>query len=221
MIKIAISTNKNFYEKTLPILLPTLIDSGINKEDIHVFNAGFDKYSKGIVNSITYHNLDHNSFEYSPLIEICEKELVSEYWFLIHDTCKVGKDFKELLYNIPEDKPVKMALKIIPSMSMGLYSYNYLLENKQKLFDIKNSDYSNESMSKWKRWGVPNEDYIMWKTEPKPKLFNEDKPKWSVVDNYNWYDTETIRRTEYYPSLDLYKNKSNWGQTGPNMVLNI
>jgi hypothetical protein len=151
MIKIAISTNKNFYEKSLPILIPTLIDCGINKDDIHVFNAGFSKYSKGIVNGITYHNLDHNSFEYSPLIEICEKELVSEYWFLIHDTCKVGEKFKELLYNIPEEKPVKMALKIRPSMSIGLYSYNYLLENKHKLLHIKNSDYSDESMSKWKK----------------------------------------------------------------------
>jgi hypothetical protein len=221
MIKIAITTNKNFFEKSLPILIPTLIDCGINKDDIHVFNAGFDKYSKGIVNGITYHNLDHNSFEYSALIEICEKEIVSEYWFLIHDTCKVGKKFKELLYNIPEEKPVKMALKINPSMSMGLYSYNYLLENKNKLFHIKNSDYSKESMSKWKIWGVPNEDYIMWKTEPKPKLYNENEKNWSVVDNYNWYGTDTIRRTEYYPSLDLYKNKSNWGQTGYNMVLKI
>lgn len=48
MIKIAISTNKNFYKKTLPILLPTLINSGINKDDIHVFNAGFDSYSKNV-----------------------------------------------------------------------------------------------------------------------------------------------------------------------------
>lgn len=219
MIKIAIATNKNFYEKTLPIVIPSLISVGIDKSDIHVFNAGYDKYSCSIKDGITYHYLDHNSYEYSSLIEIADREISSEYWFLIHDTCKVGSMFKKLLYNIPQDKPLKMALKSRPSMSMGLYNYQYLLSLKDKLKSIKNTDYSPESMMRWKRWGVPNEDYILWLTNPLPLIYN-DNDKWSIVDNDNWYGTNTIRRTEYYPSLDLYKNKSNWGQSH-NMIINI
>ena len=42
-IKIAIATNKNFYEKTLPIVINSLIMNGIDKNDIFVFNAGFDE----------------------------------------------------------------------------------------------------------------------------------------------------------------------------------
>ncbi len=35
----------------------------------------------------------------------------------------------------------------------------------------------------------------------------------------NWYNTQTVRKVEYYPSLDVYKNKANWGQTNnKNMV---
>ena len=220
MIKIAIATNKNFFDKTLPIIIPSLLNVGIDKGDIHIFNAGYDEYKMEVVDGITYHYLNHNSYEYSGLIEISEREIESEYWFLIHDTCKVGPDFKGLLYNIPSDKPVKLALKGKPAMSMGLYRYDYLLSVKEKLVSIKNTNYSQDSMMNWKRWGVPNEDYILWMTEPTPLIYN-DNDSWTIVDYNNWYNTGTSRRTEYYPSLDLYKNKSNWGQTGHNLIINI
>jgi hypothetical protein len=219
-IKIAIATNINFYKHSLPIILDSLLKSGIERESIYVFNAGFNEKSDEIVDGIQYYYLNQNSYEYSPLIEIVERELESEYWFLIHDTCKVGERFKELLYNIPETKPEKLALKRKPAMSMGSYRYDYLLTIKDKLLSIKNVDFSKESLMKWKRWGVPNEDYILWMTSPEPMLYN-DNNNWSVVKEENWYNTGTIRRTEYYESLDLYKNKSNWGQTGDNMIINI
>jgi hypothetical protein len=219
-IKIAIVTNINFYKHSLPIILDSLLKSGIERESIYVFNAGFNEKSDEIVDGIQYYYLNQNSYEYSPLIEIVERELESEYWFLIHDTCKVGERFKELLYNIPETKPEKLALKRKPAMSMGSYRYDYLLTIKDKLLSIKNVDFSKESLMKWKRWGVPNEDYILWMTSPEPMLYN-DNNNWSVVKEENWYNTGTIRRTEYYESLDLYKNKSNWGQTGDNMIINI
>jgi hypothetical protein len=212
MIKIAIASNVNFYKMTLPIIIPSLIENGIEKSDIHVFIAGYNSYRYELNDDIHFHYLDHNSYEYSSLIEICDKQMISKYWFLIHDTCKVGPKFKELLYNIPNNYPPKLALKSRPAMSMGTYSYEYLLSQKEKLFGIKNKDYSEESMNKWKVWGVPNEDYIMWLSSPIPLIYNNND-SWKVVDNENWYGTGTIRRTEYYPSLDLYKNKSNWGQS--------
>jgi hypothetical protein len=219
-IKIAIATNIKFYEKTLPIIIPSLLNCGINKEDIYIFNSGFNEFKHEINDGINHYYLDFNSYEYSALIEISEKELKSDYWFLIHDTCKVGEKFKELLYNIPNNKPVKIALKSKPSMSIGLYDYNYLLQQREKLITIKNYDYSEPTLKKWKFWGVANEDFILWMTEPAPLIYN-NTDKWFVVDNDNWFDTNTIRRTEYYPSLDIYKNKSNWGQTGINMVIDI
>lgn len=211
MIKIAIASNKKFYKLSLPILIESLINCGIEKNNIHIFISGFDEYKSTEEEGLYYHYLDHNSYEYSPLIEIVEKEIVSEYWFLIHDTCKVGNNFKNLLYNFPNGA-LKMALKSKPCMSIGLYNYDYLKKHKEKIISIKNSDYSDESMDKWKNWGVPNEDFILWMTDPPPQIYN-DKDSWEVIDYENWYGTNTVRRTEYYPSLDLYKNKSNWGQT--------
>jgi hypothetical protein len=250
-IKIAIATNKNFSQQTLPIIITSLRDNGIEDKDIFVFNAGFDEEKSELIDNIQHYKLKQNSYELSPLIHICEKELESDYWFLIHDTCKVGPKFKELLYNIPKSNPDKIALKSRPSMSMGLYKYSYLLKLKKKIILSKNTDYSEQAMKKWKLWCISNEDYILWMTLPIPltyvankiwrvinytswyifhinlynnicfifdiirrrlfyiDLFNE----YHVVDYNNWYETHTVRRTEYYASLDLYKNKSNWGQT--------
>jgi hypothetical protein len=74
---------------------------------------------------------------------------------------------------------------------------------------------------KWKKWGGHNEDFILWKSHPNPIIYNNND-HWEVVDYNNWFNTKIKRRTEYYSSLDLYKNKSNWGQTnGGNMILNI
>jgi hypothetical protein len=220
MIKIAIASNKKFYKLTLPVITKSLTDAGIAPEDIHIFIAGYDEYTFEVVNGLSYHRLNHNSYEYSPLIEIVDKQLESEYWFLIHDTCKVGPRFKELLYDIPSMESSKVALRSSPSMSIGLYSYKYLVTLKDTILTIKNTDYSEESMMNWKRWGVPNEDWILWLHQPAPSIYG-GLTACEVVDYSNWYATGTTRRTEYYQVLDLYKNKSNWGQTGTDMVTNL
>jgi hypothetical protein len=219
-IKIAIASNKNFYKHTIPVIVKSLVQAGIPVEDIHIFNAGFDTYSREAFNGATIHYLAHNSYEYSPLIEIVDKQIQATYWFLIHDTCQVGPNFKNLLYNIPETLPEKIALTTKPSMTIGTYRYDYLLTVKDKLMLIRNTDYSQESLLDWKRWGVPHEDYILWMTEPAPHVYG-DGSQCTVVGDINWYGTNTTRRTEYFPTLDLYKNKSNWGQTGHNMVIDI
>lgn len=211
-IKIAVASNKNFKDKSLPIVIPSLLKCGIERDNIHVFIGGYNEYKYEIHSEVHFHFLNHNSYEYSPLIEICEKKIKSDYWFLIHDTCKVGSDFKNRLYNVPKSLPDKIAMKGQPCMSIGLYKYSYLLSVQNKLSQIKNTDYSEASMQKWKDWGVWNEDYILFRTNPKPIVYPSKEP---LVNKGvgNWYNTGTMRIIEYYPGLDLYKNKANWGQT--------
>ena len=215
-IKIAIASNKNFQNLTLPIVLNSLKESGIENEMIHVFLGGYDKRKTEVKEGITYHELEQNSYEYSPLIDIVENELSSDYWFLMHDTCKTGPKFKELLYsNIDESLPSKVALTTRPSMSMGLYKYEYLLSVKDRILPIKNMDYSEDSMQYWKLWGVQYEDAILWLTEPAPSL-PKTNHRMKLVCYENWYvENGPVRRTEYFGGFDLLKNKSNWGQTPP------
>ena len=94
-INICVNSTKFFSEKTIPILLNSLLDSGINSENIFVIEGGYDERIITKEKNYTHIQTNQNSLEYTGLIDIVEYELKSDYWFNIHDTCKVGKNFKE------------------------------------------------------------------------------------------------------------------------------
>lgn len=209
-IKICVNSTKNYSKKTIPIIIPSLIESGICKEDIFVFEGGHDKRSVIKKNNYTLIELDHNSIDFTGLIDIVENEIESDYWFNIHDTCKVGTKFCELLYNIPQSYPDKIALYESPSMNIGLYKYSYLLKHTDKILNLKNKDYSEKQLKKKKEWCTFCEDYIMYMLRDSlPVLYNSDLQDKIVVNQESWYG-ERQRIIEYYPQLDLYKCKANY-----------
>ena len=207
-IKIAVGTNKNFYEKTTPVIISSLLEAGVDKKSIVVFNAGYTSRRSIKRSGIRHIELDHNSFENSAFIDIAENEMESDYWFYLHDTCKVGPKFLELLLAAPNGVD-KIALRKFPSMSIGLYSYKYIIECRDILLKIVNRDYSPEALMREKLWGIKNEDYILWLNLPEKTLVYPNSQR-QVVDSNNWFGTETKRITEYHQQLDLYKSKSNW-----------
>lgn len=165
-----------------------------------------------------------NSFEYTPLIEIVEHNLTSPYWFLLHDTCIAGPAFKQLAYE-PPTAFEKVAMKYSPSMSIGLYRMDYLMRHKDRLTAIKNMDSSPGALQAWKQWGVPNEDYMLWKLQDSPTgLYHPDKhgpDEWNYQGHSDVYKTGLPRRIEYFPQLDLFKAKSNWQGVQPTLCIDI
>jgi hypothetical protein len=212
-INICVNSTKSFSEKTIPVIVQSLLESDIDAKNIFVIEGGYKERYVEEKDTHTHIFTNHNSLEYTGLIDIVEYEIVSDYWFNIHDTCKVGKDFKKLLYNIPDDFPNKLSLRSHPSMSIGSYKYEYLLKHKQRLLDIKNTDYSRESLQRWKQKGIEMEDYMLYKLQDSstivynPHIISDG---WNIVEGQDWYETNIKRRIEYHPSLDLYKSKSNW-----------
>jgi hypothetical protein len=212
-INICVNSTKSFSEKTIPVVVQSLLESGINSKNIFVIEGGYEKRCIEEKDTYTHIFTNHNSLEYTGLIDIVEYEMVSDYWFNIHDTCKVGKNFKDLLYNIPDNFPDKIALRSHPSMSIGTYKYEYLLKHKQRLLDIKNTDYSRESLQIWKQKGIEMEDYMLYKLQDSPTIkYNPhiSDSGWNIIQGEDWYNTNIKRRIEYHPTLDLYKSKSNW-----------
>lgn len=212
-INICVNSTKTFSEKTIPIVVESLLNSGIDSENIFVIEGGYNERVISKKEDYTHIFTNHNSLEYTGLIDIVEYELESDYWFNIHDTCKLGKDFKKLLYNIPEHLPEKISLRRHPSMSIGSYKYSYLLKHRQRLLDIKNTDYSRESLQMWKQKGIEMEDFMLYKLQDcstdryNPNISDQE---WNIIENQDWYGTGIQRRIEYHPTLDLYKSKSNW-----------
>lgn len=44
-ITVAVASNINFYQQSLPVILPSLLEQGIEPNDIHVFIAGYGQLS--------------------------------------------------------------------------------------------------------------------------------------------------------------------------------
>lgn len=212
-INICVNSTKSFSEKTIPVIVQSLLESDIDAKNIFVIEGGYEERYVEEKDTHTHIFTNHNSLEYTGLIDIVEYEMISDYWFNVHDTCKVGKDFKKLLHNIPDDFPNKLALRSHPSMSIGSYKYEYLLKHKQRLLDIKNTDYSRESLQRWKQKGIEMEDYMLYKLQDSSTIvYNPHitSDGWNIVEGQDWYKTNIKRRIEYHPTLDLYKSKSNW-----------
>jgi hypothetical protein len=198
----------------------------VERENILIVNGGWESplettYGQDVPMLLT----PQNSFEYTPLIEIVERGIESDYWFLLHDTCIPGVLFYELALSLPADSPEKVALKTTPSMSIGLYRMDYLMRHKERLLAIKNTDSSAEALQSWKQWGVPNEDYMLWKLNDVPThVYHPDRhspDEWNYQGHSDVYSTGFARRIEYFPQLDLYKAKSNWQGVQPVLCLDV
>lgn len=217
-IKICISTTKTHSQKTLPIVIESLISSGINKNDIYIFEGGHLERTEGLYEDIRYIKTNHNSFDYTSLIDIVEYEIEADYWFLLHDTCRVGGLFKELLDKSVNQKLIprnanKMSLKHGPSMNIGFYKYDYLMKHKNELLSFKGTDQSPEAISKLKEEHIAKEDYLFSLTDSDTYLVIDATNPIQSFGRSDVYGNGTIRRIEYYSQLDLYKFKANWGQS--------
>lgn len=216
MVKICISTCKQYQDKTIPILVPQLLENGIRSEDIHVVSGGYLR-REPIINkwNISYYEANHNSFDITALIDVVTCNIEADNWLLLHDTCTVGSKFKEKLYNFNSDSKCT-ALTWFPSMSIGNYKYSYLQEQKDLIISGRNIDYTQEGLRKAKIWALDHEDFLMWKSSISSVVNCYAKPgeqfRVNIQSDIDQYKTGTPRITEYFPQLDLYKIKANWDQ---------
>jgi hypothetical protein len=223
-VRFCISTCNKFAAHTLPKIIPSLTCAGIGTNEILIINGGQKDWRIDHYGDVPMICTPQNSFEYTPLIEIVEHRLESPFWFLLHDTCIAGPAFKSLVYEPPEGFE-KVAMKYTPSMSIGLYSTAYLMHHQGRLMAIKNMDSSPAALQAWKQWGVPNEDYMLWKLQDVPTgLYHHDKhgpDEWNYQGHADVYGTGMERRIEYFPQLDLFKAKSNWQGVQPTLCIDV
>jgi hypothetical protein len=217
-IKICISTTKTHSQKTLPVLIKSLLESGINKNDIYIFEGGNDRRTEGLYEDIKYIKTNHNSFDYTSLIEIVGHNIEADYWFLLHDTCRIGVLFKELLDKSVNQKLIprnadKMSLKHGPSMNIGFYKYDYLMKHKDEIISFKGTGKSPQEIELTKKEHIAKEDYLFALTDSDTYLVIDATNPIQSFGRVDVYNSGTTRKVEYYSQLDLYKFKANWGQS--------
>jgi hypothetical protein len=206
-VKFCISSHVSFYEKTYPILIPTLLGSGVPPNDIYFFVGGYSSYNKiEDPNGINVYEVNHNSIDFTALISVMELNIYSPYWFLLHDTTYVGPNFYKNIINYDYKNKPAVSLIYDVGMNIGAYSWELLNNNLEKLLSFKNTDYSEEKIQYYKKLGVPNEDWLM--NENKHNCYCI-KPR-EIVYGVDIYNTNTPRIIEIFEELDLFKVKANW-----------
>lgn len=158
--------------------------------------------------NITYIRVNHNSIDFTGLITLLELyNNTNDYYVYLHDTCKIGKNFYNKIKSIDLTNVSSIKINKRFSMNIGIYSQKIINQFNDFLLSKKNTN-ENECM-KYKSINF-NEDYI-FNNDPNNKLL-DNYDAWNYTGPSDYYNTGTMRIVEYYPNLDLYKIKANWGQ---------
>jgi hypothetical protein len=181
-----------------------------NEYEIIIIIGGYYKnnnYEIKKVDNLTYIYCNHNSIDFTGLIALLELYSQSnEHYLYLHDSCKIGSRFYEKLNTIETNNVSSIKINKNFSMNMGIYSqeiinkFNDFLLSKKNTDELKCMDFKINS----------NEDHI-FKNDPN-NLLLENYNNWIYYGPVDYYKTGTMRIVEYYPNLDLYKIKANWGQ---------
>jgi hypothetical protein len=192
-------------------LLESLKENDINYCDVIVVIGGYynlNNYEISKDENITYIHANHNSIDFTGLITLLELyNNTNEYYVYLHDTCKIGKNFYNKIKSIDLTNVSSIKINKKFSMNIGIYSQRIINEFRDFLLSKKNTN-ENECM-KYKSVDF-NEDYIFNNDQNNKLLDNYDGLNYTGPSDY--YNTGTMRIVEYYPNLDLYKFKANWGQ---------
>ena len=208
-IKFTISSRKLGFEQTYPIIIKSLIENNVPPQDIYFFVGGYDSITQSITDEgVNLIQVNQNSIDYTGLIGVLDLDIVSDYWVLLHDTCYVGPNFYNhiMSYNYNYTPAVGLIFEEC-CMNIGAYSWEYLQKIKSNLLEYRNTDFSEESIQKWKTIGIVDEDKFLSEYNVENHYCVSSRIHSGPVDIYN---TGTPRLVEYFPGIDLYKLKANW-----------
>jgi len=191
---ICISSNKEFYERTLKVFLKNVPDDFL--KNVRIYIGGCDENT----NKDNLHFRKHRSFEMTALISMLEDRQLSlnDQWLLLHDTCHIDNFdlFKDWFYTLPDvTEPTKLT-KFGYSNSMGLYPTKFIIENSSEFFKFKNQS---------KNYYIANEDG--WFKGVDDALYSG-----KFISNYEkkvFPYSDTPRFEERYEGIGLIKYKAN------------
>jgi len=137
-IKYLVSSHVDYYKKTLPIILPSLVGQVGAKNVSVTIGGGGDE--NGLFMGVDTHWVTHNSFEYSSLINFVELNTCKcgyEFVFLLHDTMICGDSFSELSSKLDVFGDVTMAHEKA-WCNLGAFKVSFLASIKDSLMAMKN-----------------------------------------------------------------------------------
>lgn len=177
--------------------LPTMVVTGGCKER-RVLDASPDKI---VVET------DHNSFDYTALIELMrvfetmEKGLLPDHIFLLQDTMELGARTDELVKQANIHACATAAFG--GQCNLCLFRLDYLLAHRDFILSLRDCDKGRAVEAEGKLWRDAPEDRRLSFENATCEVVGEGKP---------YRGARRIR--EYYAGVDITKWKANYGQGG-------
>lgn len=214
-----VSSHFSYCTFAVPPLLQSMKESGVPASSIFVIVCGcvreFDV--KTIMGNFWYVN--HESRNFCTFVEAINpkrEESLKDFShvFCLLDTCKAGPRFAELTSDIDIELDAVGANPFCgfhkTQSDLGAYKIDYLKKRGSIISMFKNAP------------PIVNFDYEgkMYEYAPTENrcFYGGIGGNQHYADAADVYGTGTLRLTEYYTAIDLYKYKSNWGQNGKNLL---
>jgi hypothetical protein len=194
-IKFAINSHISQDVKVVDNLIYSLINlNKINPSNIIVVIGGCEESKRETKDGVIHQYVDHNSYDHTALISITEEGYESDYWLCLHDTCEAGKNF----YNNLLKHPKSMFSAILEEgwLNMGLFSKEFISNNKNYILSLKNCNKMQAILSEqmYSRMGDPS--------------FINSRARTQLKGKTDIYNDGIERLIIYFADLDLYKYQS-------------
>ncbi len=200
-MKFAISSHRDYTSFTEEKIINSLLNAGVETNDIYFFIGGYDRYEK-LKSDYHRYTCPHNSIDFTALVSVVELNIESDHWFLLHDTCYVGENFLNNINSYPYQDKNYVSLTNDLSMNMGSYRWDFIKENKDKILEYK---FNSEDIQSFKIRLIQEEDVFF-----RPRVFCYNNRPRQTTGPTDFYNNNTERIVEYFPDIDLYKVKANW-----------
>ena len=152
----------------VPRLINNILEVDIPVNFVHFIVGGCPNDNAYYENGIEIINVKYRCFEFTPHIYIVNNQdkYNFDYAFFTHDTVKFGKNFYKIILNdISYLKTTNFqTMKIdnyLPSMNIGVYSKNIILEYKNTLLDLVINTNDKDELMNLKNKLCIYEDFIL------------------------------------------------------------
>jgi hypothetical protein len=166
----------------------------VNPKRILIVSGAHEKAEETTLEGVRMKRVTHNSIDHNALIE-ATKEGVSGAVFLLHDTTRPGRNFKELTLGVPCIGGHTAAF-MNGWCNMGVFTADYLQANANYILSLENMSKFQAVLSEqvYARFG--NRTYYQDMADI----------RW---DGYQYFGGDGRKRSILYsPNLDLYKHQT-------------
>jgi hypothetical protein len=152
----------------VPRLIKNIQDVKIPVEYVHFIVGGCPDEKNYYENGIEIINVKYRCFEFTPLIYLVNNsdKYNFDFAFFTHDTVIFGNNFYNIINNdiqyLRTTNYETMRIdNVKPSMNIGIYSKNIILNNKVKLLELSSSSNDKDELFKLKNKLMYCEDFIL------------------------------------------------------------